>query len=236
LKKKLIFLILTLPVLILVLVGCGPDESAAVAEEESAVEAPDLEEAEPEVNEALPLIIELEGIDINNFPVSEERPSVEIYIEDHGIIVVELFPEYAPITVENFLNLVDDGFYDGLTFHRIISGFMMQGGCPYGEGFGGSEENIVGEFLANGINNPILHTRGILSMARGTVDFNSASSQFFIMHQDAPFLNDDYAAFGRVIQGMDVVDSIVLSVIPLDNDGTIDPDEQPVIREVRVVN
>ena len=163
------------------------------------------------------------------------NPIIEIEIEGHGVIVAELFPEYAPITVENFLNLIEEGFYDGLTFHRIISGFMMQGGCPSGTGFDGSGENIVGEFASNGIDNPLQHTRGVLSMARAW-DPDSASSQFFIMHGDHSGLDGDYAAFGEVTSGMDVVDSVIDSVTELDSNGTIDPSEHPVIREIRVIN
>jgi len=191
------FLILILPIVMLLLVGC----------EDESVSDPD-----PEGN-----------------------PIIEIEIEGHGTIVAELFPEYAPITVENFLNLIEEGFYDGLTFHRIMSGFMMQGGCPYGMGFGGSGEHIVGEFASNGIDNPLRHTRGVLSMARSW-EPDSASSQFFIMHRNESGLDGDYAAFGEVVEGMDVVDSVVESVTPLDNNGTIAEDEQPVIREIRLVN
>lgn len=132
---------------------------------------------------------------------------IVIDVKDFGTIKVELDEEAAPITVQNFLELVEDGFYDGLIFHRIISGFMIQGGCPNGTGTGGSGHNIVGEFAANGIDNPIKHERGVISMARA-MDPNSASSQFFIMHEDAPHLDGQYAAFGRVVEGMDVVDKI----------------------------
>ncbi len=132
---------------------------------------------------------------------------VRMEIKDFGIIDLELYPKYAPITVNNFLKLVDENFYDNLTFHRIISSFMIQGGDPLGDGTGGSKENIKGEFLANGVNNPLKHTRGVISMAR-TNNPNSASSQFFIMHQDAPYLDGMYAAFGKVIKGIEVVDKI----------------------------
>ena len=122
-------------------------------------------------------------------------------------IELELYPEAAPITVKNFEKLVGEGFYDGLIFHRVIAGFMIQGGDPLGNGMGGSDENIKGEFLANGHNNPIKHTRGVISMARA-FDKNSASSQFFIMHADAPHLDGQYAAFGKVVSGMETVDEI----------------------------
>lgn len=132
---------------------------------------------------------------------------VVIEMDNGGIIKLEIDEKAAPITAANFLKLVKEGFYDGLTFHRVISGFMIQGGDPTGTGMGGSKENIKGEFASNGFNNPIKHTRGVISMARA-MDPDSASSQFFIMHADAPHLDGNYAAFGRVVEGMDVVDQI----------------------------
>lgn len=132
---------------------------------------------------------------------------VIIEMENGAKIEIELYPEAAPETCKNFEKLVKEGFYDGLTFHRIIKGFMIQGGDPLGNGMGGAEKNIKGEFLANGHNNPIKHERGVISMARA-FDPNSASSQFFIMHEDAPHLDGQYAAFGKVIAGMDAVDEI----------------------------
>ena len=132
---------------------------------------------------------------------------VVIELENGKKIKIELYPEYAPITVANFEKLVKEGFYDGLIFHRVIKGFMIQGGDPEGTGMGGPKERIKGEFLANGVANPLKHTRGVISMAR-TMDPDSAGSQFFIMHQDAPHLDGQYAAFGKVIEGMDAVDEI----------------------------
>ncbi len=132
---------------------------------------------------------------------------VRITMEDGGVIDIELDTEAAPITCENFLKLVKSGFYDGLTFHRVIPGFMIQGGCPLGTGTGGPGWTIKGEFAANGVNNPIKHTRGVVSMAR-SMDPNSAGSQFFIMHHNASHLDGQYAAFGRVVAGMEVVDKI----------------------------
>ena len=132
---------------------------------------------------------------------------VVIEMENGGKIELELSPEAAPKTVENFLKLVGEGFYDGLIFHRVIPGFMIQGGDPEGTGMGGAKENIVGEFRANGHPNPLKHTRGVISMARA-YDPNSASSQFFIMHADAPHLDGQYAAFGKVVSGMETVDEI----------------------------
>ena len=130
-----------------------------------------------------------------------------ITMENGRQIKLRLRPDCAPVSCENFEKLVRDGFYNGLTFHRVISGFMIQGGCPLGTGTGGPGWHIKGEFAANGVNNPLKHTRGVLSMARAN-DPNSAGSQFFIMHADAPYLDGNYAAFGEVVEGMDVVDEI----------------------------
>lgn len=132
---------------------------------------------------------------------------VTIEMENGKQIKIELYPDQAPITVENFKKLVNEGFYDGLIFHRVIEGFMIQGGCPNGNGMGGPGYTIKGEFKSNGIDNPIKHSRGVLSMARSMMP-NSAGSQFFIMHEDAPHLDGNYAAFGKVVEGMDVVDEI----------------------------
>ncbi len=131
----------------------------------------------------------------------------KITMEGGAAITLELYPDLAPKTVENFVNLANEGFYDGLIFHRVISGFMIQGGDPMGIGIGGSGHNIVGEFAVNGFNNPISHERGVISMARSQ-NYNSASSQFFICHADAFFLDGQYAAFGKVVDGIEVVDKI----------------------------
>ena len=132
---------------------------------------------------------------------------VVIEMENGKKIKLELYPEIAPITVENFEKLVKEGFYDGLIFHRVIEGFMIQGGCPEGTGMGGHGLHIKGEFASNGVKNDLKHTRGVISMARSMMK-DSAGSQFFIMHMDAPHLDGDYAAFGKVVEGMDVVDEI----------------------------
>ena len=135
------------------------------------------------------------------------NPIVRITMDSGKVIRLELYPETAPITVENFLDLVKKGFYNGLTFHRIISGFMIQGGDPDGNGMGGPGHSIKGEFKSNGVDNPLKHVKGVISMAR-SMDPNSAGSQFFIMHEAAPHLDGQYAAFGKVIEGLDVVDEI----------------------------
>lgn len=139
---------------------------------------------------------------------SEAYAYVQLDVRNFGTIVLELDPSAAPITVQNFVDLTKSGFYDGLIFHRIISGFMIQGGDPEGTGYGGSPNTIKGEFSANGWENPIKHTRGVVSMARSGNSYDSASSQFFIVHKDSPHLNGQYAAFGHVVVGMDVVDAI----------------------------
>ena len=157
----------------------------------------------------------------------------EIEIENYGTIKLELDGDTAPSTVENFVSLANSGFYDGLTFHRIMAGFMMQGGDPQGNGMGGSGKKITGEFKANGIENDISHKRGVISMARSKAN-NSASSQFFIMHQDYPALDGQYAAFGHVIEGIEVVDAVCMAAKPVDNNGTIPASAQPVIKSVTI--
>ena len=159
---------------------------------------------------------------------------VEIEVQDYGTIAVELDPSAAPITVENFCNLASKGFYDGLTFHRIISGFMIQGGDPEGNGTGGSDKTIKGEFSDNGVENNISHLRGVISMARSN-DYDSASSQFFIVHQDSTFLDGQYACFGYVTSGMEVVDAICAAVPVQDNNGTVLAADQPVITSITIV-
>ena len=157
---------------------------------------------------------------------------VEMKVKDYGTIELELDSDVAPITVTNFINLVNSKFYDGLTFHRIIDGFMIQGGDPLGNGTGGSSKTIKGEFSENGIKNSISHVRGVISMARSS-DYNSASSQFFIVQKDTTSLDGQYAAFGKVISGMDVVDRIAKVKVEDDN-GTVSKENQPVIESIRV--
>lgn len=160
---------------------------------------------------------------------------IEIEIANYGTISAELDADTAPITVTNFIKLSQQGFYDGLTFHRIINGFMMQGGDPLGNGTGGSRENIKGEFSNNGVENPLSHTRGALSMARAAAP-DSASSQFFIVQTDCHYLDGDYAVFGYVTDGIDVVDEVCKLAKPTDNNGTIKKEDQPVIKEIRVID
>lgn len=170
-----------------------------------------------------------------NSEMMSGKYNVVMKIKDYGEIKMELDADVAPITVTNFINLVNDKFYDGLTFHRIIEGFMIQGGDPDGNGTGGSKNTIVGEFPANGHENSISHVRGTVSMARSE-DFNSASSQFFIVHEDSEFLDPNYAAFGHVTSGMDLVDKIVEDVKPDGYNGAVFPEHQPVIEYIKVID
>lgn len=160
---------------------------------------------------------------------------VEIAVKDKGVIAVELDADTAPITVTNFVELANSGFYDGLTFHRIIEGFMIQGGDPKGNGTGGSDKNIKGEFAANGIKNDISHERGVISMARSSA-YNSASSQFFIMHKTSTHLDGQYAAFGHVTSGMDIVDDLAENTPVSDSNGTVLKANQPVIESIKVID
>ncbi len=159
----------------------------------------------------------------------------EIVIQDYGTIKVELDADQAPITVQNFIDLANSGFYDGLTFHRIIEGFMIQGGDPNGDGTGGSGHTIRGEFTQNGVNNTLSHTRGAISMARSNA-MNSASSQFFIVHEDSTYLDGSYAVFGYVTEGMDVVDAIATSVSAEDSNGTVVKENQPIIEKITIID
>ena len=159
----------------------------------------------------------------------------QIVVKDYGTISLELYADIAPITVSNFAKLVNEGFYDGLTFHRIIKGFMIQGGDPLGNGTGGSDENIKGEFAMNGVQNSISHVRGTISMARST-SYNSASSQFFIMQEDTPSLDGLYAAFGKVTDGIEIVDKICEDTQVEDSNGTVLKENQPVIEKITMID
>ena len=159
-----------------------------------------------------------------------------ITVKDYGDIQLELDGDTAPITVKNFEKLVKSGFYDGLTFHRISEGFMIQGGDPNGNGTGGSDEKITGEFSANGFENNISHQRGVISMARRGNNFNSASSQFFIVQQNSSYLDGQYAAFGHVTSGMDVVDKIAENAVVIDSNGTVPAEKQPVIISIKMID
>lgn len=221
-KKKFSFL-LVLAVLVMGLSACGSSKSDTTSETKET-KAPKATETTEATKEPESKTTDTKG-----------KHHAKIKVKNYGTIEVELDGDTAPITVANFINLVNKKFYDGLTFHRIMSGFMIQGGDPLGNGTGGSDETIKGEFSSNGVENNISHKRGVISMARSS-DPDSASSQFFIMHQDADYLDGEYAAFGKVTKGMDVVDKICEDATPTDGNGTIEKADQPVIESIRMVD
>ena len=210
-------------------VGCGSGEKDAAPAENQKTEDAELEtaqDAEPETAQ-------------DAADSSEELLTglhhVEVEVADYGTIALELDADTAPLTVTNFISLASEGFYDGLTFHRIISGFMIQGGDPLGNGTGGSDTEITGEFASNGIENDISHVRGVISMAR-SMSPDSASSQFFIVHEDSTFLDGEYAAFGHVTEGIEIVDQICADTPVQDDNGTVAADDQPTITSVKVID
>ena len=166
---------------------------------------------------------------------SEGTHHAEIVVKNYGTIKLELYADIAPITVENFAKLVNEGFYNGLTFHRIMDGFMIQGGDPTGTGSGGSSQKIKGEFKANGVENNISHVRGVISMARSSL-YNSASSQFFIVQSDSTFLDGNYAGFGKVTEGIEIVDKICKDAPVVDNNGKVLKENQPIIEKITMID
>ena len=220
--KRLISIILMAALLSLCLTGCGDTRENA-----------DKSTAKTTKKESF---AEKKDAGTSNSQYLTGKHHAEIVIAEYGKLELELDADVAPITVTNFVNLAKKGFYNGLTFHRIMSGFMIQGGDPNGDGAGGSEETIKGEFKSNGIENTMSHKRGVISMARTQNDPDSASSQFFIVQADSDFLDGDYAAFGKVTAGMDIVDKICQSVQPIDNNGTVPADQQPKITAIKVID
>lgn len=212
--KKRTFLLFAL-LAMLVLTACGGKSNA-----QTDTSAPDDSSQQTTANDTAE-------------PIGQHH--AQITVKDYGTIDIELDGDVAPISVQNFIDLANDGFYDGLTFHRIITGFMMQGGDPTGTGMGGSEDNIKGEFSANGVKNDLSHTRGAVSMARSS-DYDSASSQFFIVQQDSTYLDGQYACFGYVTNGMDVVDAICDNTPVTDDNGTVEAANQPVIESVKIID
>ena len=221
--KKITVWLLTLALAAMMLAGCGSktDTTETTEATSAADETSDGAADTADTSEDEELLTGLHHVTID--------------VQDYGTIALELDADTAPISVTNFINLANEGFYDGLTFHRIISGFMIQGGDPNGNGTGGSDKTIKGEFSANGVENDISHVRGVISMARAN-DPDSGSSQFFIVHEDSTFLDGQYAAFGHVTDGMDVVDAICEAVPVQDNNGTVAAADQPVITAVTVVD
>ena len=205
-NKKVIALVTTLILSMIFSVGCAKSSNASTTDEKV-------------------MHIDASSLETDTY--------ADIEIENYGTITVALDKNSAPVTVDNFINLAESGFYDGLTFHRIMEGFMMQGGDPKGDGSGGADSKIVGEFKQNGYENNISHTRGAISMARAMA-YDSASSQFFIVHEDSTFLDGTYAGFGYVTEGMDIVDQICEEAVPTDNNGTIPKEAQPVIKTITI--
>lgn len=214
------FLLASLGVASLCLAGCGSGASGAASTSAASASAVPSSSASSCVTSAS-----------GEYASGTHHATIEV--EGYGAIKLELDADVAPVTVANFAKLASEGFYDGLTFHRIIEGFMVQGGDPNGNGTGGSDEKIVGEFSDNGHPNSISHVRGTISMARSQA-YNSASSQFFIMQADTPSLDGQYAAFGHVTEGMDVVDAMCEAARPTDNNGTIAAADQPRIASAKM--
>ncbi|MEE0419393.1 MAG: peptidylprolyl isomerase [Lachnospiraceae bacterium] len=239
--KRVVCMILIAGLTVMGLAGCGgktqQTESAgaeslkatenSVAETKEVPEAADTDTGESENS--------TDQVQASSEDLLSGKHHVEINVKDYGTIKAELDADIAPITVTNFVKLAKEGFYDGLTFHRIISGFMIQGGDPLGNGTGGSDETIKGEFTQNGIENSLSHTRGTISMARSQ-DMDSASSQFFIVHEDNTFLDGQYAAFGQVTEGMEIVDKICEDTQTEDDNGTVLSENQPVIESITVTD
>ena len=212
--KKFLSLLMSAALIVAVLTSCGGDSGKTSKDSASDTKTT----SEQETKEML-----------------TGKHHAEITVKGKGVIALELDADSAPITVTNFVKLANEGFYDGLTFHRIIKGFMIQGGDPKGNGTGGSDETIKGEFAANGVENNIKHERGVISMARSTA-YNSASSQFFIMHETSSHLDGQYAAFGHVTSGMDIVDDLAENTKVEDNNGTVLKANQPVIESIKVID
>lgn len=224
--RKISSILMTVLLGALCLTGCGSTDNNTAADRNVSSAAVSSPAADAESNVAS---------DNEDSDLLSGKHHIKIKVKDYGTISVELDADVAPITVTNFVDLAKDGFYDGLTFHRIISGFMIQGGDPLGNGTGGSDKTIKGEFSENGVENSISHVRGTISMARSQ-DYDSASSQFFIMHKDNPGLDGQYAAFGTVTKGMEVVDKICEDTQVEDENGTVAAENQPVIKSIKAID
>lgn len=224
--RKISSILMTVLLGALCLTGCGSTDNNTAADKNVSSAAVSSPAADADSNVAS---------DNEDSDLLSGKHHIKIKVKDYGTISVELDADVAPITVTNFVDLAKDGFYDGLTFHRIISGFMIQGGDPLGNGTGGSDKTIKGEFSENGVENSISHVRGTISMARSQ-DYDSASSQFFIMHKDNPGLDGQYAAFGTVTKGMEVVDKICEDTQVEDENGTVAAENQPVIKSIKVID
>lgn len=228
--KRIISMFMIMAVMVLGMTACGDkkDQPKATSASEQPVADSKTAASGSGLSEELSKVID-SGQTLTG------KHHVKIKVKKYGTITAELYADKAPITVTNFIKLAGEGFYDGLTFHRIISSFMIQGGDPNADGTGGTDEPIKGEFSANGVENDISHVRGTLSMARSSLP-DSASSQFFIVHQDSKNLDGQYAAFGKVTKGLKVVDKICFDVKTIDNNGTVEKENQPVIESIKVID
>ena len=228
--KRIVTMFMVMAVMVLGMTACGDKK-----DQPKATSAPEQSAADnKKTASGSGLSEELRKV-IDSGQTLTGKHHVKIKVKKYGTITAELYADKAPITVTNFIKLAGEGFYDGLTFHRIISSFMIQGGDPNADGTGGAEDTIKGEFSANGVENDISHVRGTLSMARSTLP-DSASSQFFIMHQDSKQLDGLYAAFGKVTKGIKVVDKICFDVKTIDDNGTVEKENQPVIESIKVID
>lgn len=246
-RRKFLAVLCVTAVSASLLSGCGSEKKTEEKEAAGEVQGNELSDGSEEEEETASEEIKSENeektedssnaegvmLDVSS-PLSGTHHA-EMILKDYGTIKMELDADTAPLTVTNFVKLVQEDFYDGLTFHRIINDFMMQGGDPEGNGTGGAEETVKGEFSNNGVENDISHTKGVISMARST-DYDSASSQFFIVQADSTYLDGDYAAFGHVTEGMDIVDEICKNAKPINSGGLIDTPEQPVIEDIVIVD
>ena len=237
-KRKILALLCVASLSAGLLAGCGSDkkeESSTTESDETSEEDTASDAGEDSTEDTASDTGETSGVLLDTSEQLTGIHHAEIEVKDYGTIKVELDADTAPISVTNFVKLAQEHFYDGLTFHRIMDGFMIQGGDPEGTGRGGSDETIKGEFSSNGVENNISHERGVISMARSS-DPDSASSQFFIVQTDSTYLDGQYAAFGHVTEGMDVVDAICKDAKPTDNNGTIPAEEQPVMTSVTITD
>lgn len=251
-NKKLLAVLCSAFLAMSMLAGCGADKNAADNGGEQTTEEKPLDGTAATTEEIKEAVSEEEAQNAGFDDGSEDGQTesaqavntdeevtgihhAEISVKNYGTIAVELDADKAPISVTNFIKLAQDGFYNGLTFHRIMDGFMIQGGDPLGNGMGGSSETIKGEFSSNGVDNDISHTRGTISMARSS-NPDSASSQFFIVQSDSTFLDGDYAGFGHVTSGIEIVDKICQDAEPTDNNGSIEKDAQPVIESIVILD
>ena len=224
--KKVISMVAAMLMTGVLFMGCGSQSGSETTQESTS---------KSDTSSSISSSSKESDSDVEDGEVLTGKHHVEIAVKDYGTIKVELDADTAPITVTNFVNLAKGGFYDGLTFHRIIDGFMIQGGDPLGNGTGGADENIKGEFAQNGVENSISHVRGTISMARSQ-EYDSASSQFFIVQSDSTYLDGQYAGFGTVTEGMEIVDKICQDIPVQDNNGTVSPDDQPIIESITVTD